>query len=397
MARNDLVICGFEQGPLASGGTAPAELDNVFAQCKVSPAGLPRSGNYHLLLDYTVAAANTQGDLPFSGRQTVSKVHRRVKHGLRVDDPGSGYSDGLWLWKWGTGTGPGIKVWGIATPQSLELRRPDGSSVGFFLINYGQEYIVELYWRCDAGDPYGQLLVDGVSRITSSHASWGTAATPSVIQFGQSVGKGITERQQPYTDDMWVMEGDAESDAIPDPLPKILAALPNLDGDTEEFTGSPDTTNHYANVDDASSASKDDTDYNESGTATAQKSELYNFRDSATIGLGASDIINAVQASCIARVPAGTNGQPSLLVKDSGTEYTTNMTPGLNYITNGAYTRLDVVQPNGGAAWTQARLDAFQAGMRRAAGASDMRNLRLSSIMLMVGYQPARRRPIRVI
>jgi len=296
----------------------------------------------------------------------------------------------LWLFKLGTGTGPGIKLWGGGV-QSVQLVRPDGTLSGTYGFNYGQEYIIELYWRCDAGDPYGQLLVDGVPRVTDTEASWGTAATPSSIQFGQSIGKGITERQQPYIDDMWVMEGDASTDAVPDPLPKIVASLPNLDGDVEEFTsggtGSPDATNHYANVDDAASASKDDAEYNESGTATAQKSELYNFQDSATIGLGASDTIDAVQMSAIAKVTAGSNGQPSLLVKDSGTEYTTNVTPSANY-SDGAYTRLDKVQPNGGAAWTQSRLDAFQAGMRRASGASDMRNLRLSSIMLMVAYQP---------
>src|SRR3990172_5408453 len=100
MARNDLVICGFEQGVLVSGGVVPVELDNVLGQCKLSTPR-KRTGTYSLLLDYTVAAANTTGELPFSGRQAISKVHRRAKHWLQVDDPGSGFADGLWLFKLG--------------------------------------------------------------------------------------------------------------------------------------------------------------------------------------------------------------------------------------------------------------------------------------------------------
>src|SRR3989304_3174234 len=103
MARQDLVICGFEQGLLTAGGTVPVELDNVNAQCKLSTAW-KRSGTYSLWHDYETAAANTQGDLPFAGRVSTTKKHRRVKFSFRIEDPGgTGVSDPFWLFPGGTG------------------------------------------------------------------------------------------------------------------------------------------------------------------------------------------------------------------------------------------------------------------------------------------------------
>jgi len=383
MARQDLVICGFEQGLLATGGTVPAEFDNVFGQCKATTAQ-KRTGSYSLWLDYETAGGNAQGDLYFTGRTSTTKKHKRVKFWLRLEDPGSGYGDYCWLWQWGVST-VGLRAQyagGTAATISLWVGATN-YGVAFFP-SFPWEGLVELYWLDDAS-PKAKVYLGGSLVIDRTDAAFNIGATETYIHFGMSLTKGLTERLRPYMDDFWVMAGDAESDTIPDPLPKIVAALPNAEGDTLLFT-THGSSYHYQNVDDAASASKDDTDYNESGTGTDEVEDLYDFQSCASLGIPSYGDIKAVQASCIAKVTAGSNGQPSVVVLDSPYEYTTNVTPSSDY-SDGAYVRLDTTQPYGGADWTQPRLDAFQAGMRRGSGASAMRNLRLTSIMLMIAYQ----------
>lgn len=388
MAVDFLNVFGAEGGPVTAIATAPIELDNVLAQCKVSTTR-KRSGTYSLLLEYTTAAAAAEADLYFTARASTTKAHRRVRFWLRVDDPGadSHATDVLWLWQWSVGA------------VGLGVQRTAGGDVGLLLLtgakvahgnyalSYGTGYIIELCWFDDAS-PSATVFVDGVSRITSAAAALNQGSTEDHLHFGETVGKAITERYLPYMDDFWVQAGDAATDLIPG-TPKVVLALSNADGDDTEWLDDVGGAGDYGRWDEMPNDA--DTTYNESATGNAAVDQLSELESAATIGLGANDIIRAVAIKTVAKVTAGTTGSTEVLVKDNGTEYGTVFTHYPADYVQGTWDAAYRTMPNGGAAWTQARLDALQAGMRRGADSGTARNLRCTAVYCMVAYVDGRR------
>lgn len=380
-----------------AGATGPAELDNVFGQCKFSTSVTrPGSGGASLFLDYNPAAADTQGDLPFAGRITTTKKYRRVKFWYRCNDPGTGFADTVWLFQWTAGK-VGLRVEGVASPSLVLFQ--DVTPWGGTNLAMGTEYIIELLWYDDPVSPKAEIYVDGVLRLTRTSAAFNQGTSESSLHFGQLIGKGIQERYAIYMADLWAQAADAEADLIPTPLPFSKLDLPNADGSYTEWDSSGGGAGVYTNWDEV--PNNVDTDFNESGTGLALERQLANFQSCADLGLGTNDIIQAVIVKCIAKVTAGTNGQPAILARDNGADFTTLLVPSGGY-TDGSYDRFDAVMPSGGAAWTQARVDAFQAGMQRDTGASAMRNLRATGIYVILLYTNVRsliipRAPLRAL
>ena len=387
MTVETLQVCGFEAGPITVAGTAPVEMDNVLAQCQVSTTR-KRTGAYSLHLDYPTASAAAEGDLYFSGRASTTKKHRRVRFWLRVDDPGAGSADTLWLWRWAAGDVGVRLMWSVVgTTYGLILARP-GTTYGSYVgLSAGTDYIIELYWFDDAS-PVVKVYVDGVERISSTSADFNQGSTEDHLHFGETVGKAITERYEPYMDDFWIQAADAGTDLIPGTA-RIVLAVPDGDGDDLEWLDDVGGAGDYDRWDEMPNDT--DTTYNESAVGVGAVDQLSELESAADAGLAANDLIRAVAVKCVAKVTAGTAGSTEVLVKDNGTEYALAFTHYPAGYTDGTWDRVDRTMPNGGAAWTQARFDAFQAGMRRGAAGAALRNLRCTAVYVMVAYVDGRR------
>lgn len=384
-----LNIFGAEHG-ITSGAVVPQEFDNGSAQCNISEANV-RTGAYSLLLDYHATSANCQGDLPFAGRVAVTDEKRYIGFSIYIVDPGDGFLDVLDMLYWSPG-GVGILMERqVDGKYALFIRSTTGGALGGWSgLLANTRYRLDLYWWDNDGSQTAELLVDGVSRMSSSVAALYAGATPTAIHWGESVGKDISERYQLYIDDVWINDGSGSlyNSWAPDPLPKILAALPDADGEHAEFKDDGANAGSYDEWDDLPNDA--DATYNESTGAAGLKRQLSNVQSLADIGLASVDIIKAVVTKAVARVESGTTGQPAVLVRDDGTDYNTDMTPTAFWL-DGTWDRVDAVQPNGAGAWTQGRFNAFQIGMQRATGD---RNLRCTAVCAMVAYEEgvARRR-----
>jgi hypothetical protein len=238
-------------------------------------------------------------------------------------------------------------------------------------LNYDQVYIITMYWKDQSGAVADKVWVDGVLKLNRTDDPYVGTSIVS-LEFGMSAGKNVTGTSKIRIDDVWVEDG---ATGLVYPLPNIVVDKPISQGTYNEWPGD------WSNWDDV--PNDGDTTYNETGAGAGLKRQTSGLTAVANIPLVATDVIQGVAAKAVAKVTAGTTGQCSVLVRDNGADYTTDFTVTTSY--QATYDRVDAVMPNGGAAWTQARLAAFQAGMQRATGD---RNLRATGMYAMVGYVP---------
>lgn len=159
---------------------------------------------------------------------------------------------------------------------------------------------------------------------------------------------------------------------------RTLLSLPNSAGQYSDYdTVEPALAVHYTTYDDPP-GSISDADYVLQAGKTAVR-DTAGLQDSATIGLVASDTIQAVRV--LARMVDNTTG--GITVRDNATDYDYIVSAGK---TATWYSQYFATMPNGGAAWTQTRFDAFQAGGLSSGGTTDSY---LYALMVMVAYTPA--------
>ena len=171
-----------------------------------------------------------------------------------------------------------------------------------------------------------------------------------------------------YFDDY--IEGDATGNDLGDI--RVLRASPNAAGQYAEF----DTISGYTNCDEVPAS---DADYVDDSGVEALHRECYNLQNCATIGLGGSDTIKAVNVWIRLY---DNNTLQGIIVRDNSVDYKTMKAVGKAYKwTNVLY---DTNAPRA-SAWTQAIFDAFQSG-----GYSEGKNdVYMSCVMDMVAFIPA--------
>jgi len=202
------------------------------------------------------------------------------------------------------------------------------------------------YRICYAGDggAAAKVYIDGILEITAASGMAGV--------IGRDVGVETSCTADLYFDD--VVCGNATAQADLGNI-VVLASCPKGAGDVTEFTPSAGS-----NWDCVNEVPYSDVDY---VSHAAAASDLYAIQTCADIGL-----VGTVQAvRTIARGKRTGVSTTTNQVKDNGTIYQTAWAMGTSY---GWSRRYDAVMPNGGAAWTNARFDAFQIGHDCTAGTS---------------------------
>jgi hypothetical protein len=189
----------------------------------------------------------------------------------------------------------------------------------------------------------GKLYINGTLEIT--------VASGLQNVTGREVGVETSSTVDLSFDD-WVDDYGTDQTDIGDI--RTANALPNAAGDLTQFT--PSTGSNYTCVNELPSS---DTKYvSHAPTAT----DLYNIQDNTDLSIS-NYTIQAVTILMRAKYTTAATGYFD--VKDNGTEYTTAIT-----LTSSAawYSLLYTTMPNGGAAWTNARFNAFQIGAKVTAG-----------------------------
>lgn len=186
-----------------------------------------------------------------------------------------------------------------------------------------------------------------------------------------------------YVDD--IVEGNA-TDLTDLGDIRTLLSLPNAAGTYEDFDTrvSVAEPNEYQNVDDAPGAISD-TDYNQQADTAAVK-DTYNLQDASTIGIGASDTINAVRV--LARMKRGTGsagGGKAVQWRDNSTDGYQSITSTTAFVWYFCYY---ATMPADSGTWTQTRLNALQVGANHGKGATDAQDTFISAQMVMVAYTP---------
>lgn len=219
--------------------------------------------------------------------------------------------------------------------------------------------------------------LDGVT-IGSSVTYWGGLGA----FYAGLVAVTGTITADVYLDDI-VLDGASGTTDLGD-IRCAAVALPNAEGTEIEFdTLAPTTpTTHYTKYDDPA-GSINDTDYVMHAAKTVVQ-DYANLNSCAEIGLVASDVIDAVNVCSRMKLSKTGDTVSSLAVRDNGTVYATAMTDSASFIWVKKYY---ATMPNGGAAWTQTRFDAFQAGAQSSGVAPDTY---LSAVMVFVAYHAAR-------
>lgn len=158
---------------------------------------------------------------------------------------------------------------------------------------------------------------------------------------------------------------------------RVARASPNAAGEYTNF----DTLSGYTNCDEVPAS---DADYVHHA-ASSQAHEIYNLQSCSDIGIGGSDTINAVSSWFRMKRGGGGPTYHAHMVRDDGTDYpSADLDNGVVYTW---WNRYDAVMPNGKAAWTQVRVDAFQAGFSHYNGGGQ--DTYGSCVMVMVAYTPA--------
>ncbi len=152
---------------------------------------------------------------------------------------------------------------------------------------------------------------------------------------------------------------------------RVLRSSPNDAGEYAEF----DTISGFGNCDEVPA---DDNDFVDDSGVEVLHRECYNLQDSATIGLGGSDTIKAVNVW--ARLYTDNVAQ-GIIVRDNSTDYTTMKDVGKAFAW--ANVLYDTNAPRG-TAWTPAIFDDFQSG-----GYSEgKKDVYMSCVMVMVAFIP---------
>lgn len=172
------------------------------------------------------------------------------------------------------------------------------------------------------------------------------AETCNNVRFGGDVVQDWTYDDIFITD---VAGGAPFNDLLADM--RIETLLPDAAGDSAQFTASPAVAN-YQNVDDV--APDDDTTYVESSTLTDK--DLHNLGALAIT----PGVIEAVQVFALAKNPLGGGANLKLLAKEGTTEgagAARALGSGYGYIDE-----LFLTNPDTAAKWTEAEVNAMQAG-----------------------------------
>ena len=166
------------------------------------------------------------------------------------------------------------------------------------------------------------------------------------IRFG-GVGTGGV------IDDIYIGDTSSSFDFLGDVT--IETKLPNAN-DSVQFTGSPETTNTYQNVDETSP--DDNTSYNESNTSTHQ--DTFDFPAWSMVS---ADTIHGVGVNCFAqKVDAGAADLSLVCKSDTTTDVGSALSLGVGYASRQTIWEDD---PDAAAAWTKTTLEAAKFGYKR--------------------------------
>lgn len=139
---------------------------------------------------------------------------------------------------------------------------------------------------------------------------------------------------------------------------KIVALLPNANGDSSQWVNQGgNSTNNYLSVDEATSDS--DTTYVQA--VTSGYMDLYNYASMTAWSLGLA--VRRVYPEAVAKLTSADGSSISLGIKSNGTEGWGSAIP-----LTATYKRIKgseyLFDVSGGAAWTEARINAIQAGVK---------------------------------
>jgi len=244
-------------------------------------------------------------------------------------------------------------------------------------------YHVEYYHNNTSGSVQDVLKLNGTTEVNSSS---GASFTFNIASLGGYNGKnnrviGVAG----YVDNGWFNDANGSfNNTNPGEL-FILASQPNGNSVTAgytDFTNQAAATASFADVDEIPTNS--DTDYAESGSGDGTLDHLFEYEDSATIGVPSTDDILAIVVMPLTKLQSGsTGGAFWSLIQSGGSDSVSQSNlamAGYNQYWQGLHDS----DPNTGDYWTQTDFDSVYAGIsKRSAGD---KNFRVSTCLVMVAY-----------
>jgi len=258
---------------------------------------------------------------------------------------------------------------GLSSDRYLKLYDWSIKDTGTTQLNTSTWYRISL--SLDAANDTAKVYLDGVEECSS------TTISGDVLE--NWLGSQTACTADLYFDN-YASDDIESADDIGDI--RVLRSQPNAMGTyTGKWQRFPASTNHYEKIDECPA---DDADYTWADADGTQLDESYGLENCSTLGLGANDTVKAVSIWWRYETGGGGDGEYASMVRDDGTDYY-DWT--INDIKNPTWlNRYDVTMPNGGAAWTQARFNAFEVGMATDDANKDMW---LYCVMVMVAVEPA--------
>lgn len=206
--------------------------------------------------------------------------------------------------------------------------------------------LVEVHYKIADASGEIEIKIDGVSKFTFTGDTKPGAAT-TIDNF---IINGFSGANYLYVDDIAMNDTSGSSDNSWCGDGKVIALTPNGDGDSSQWLGSDgNSTNNYQLVDELPPSN---TDYvTTSGSGYIDNYALTSYTLSGTESVG------RVWTVSVSRDVAAA-GTLNLGLKTNSTNYTVGKLLGTSFgrVETSGY----ALNPNTGAAWTQAQLDALQ-------------------------------------
>jgi hypothetical protein len=223
------------------------------------------------------------------------------------------------------------------------------TATGAISVPTGAWFLLEIRVKiADGASGIFECKVDGVADISyAGDTKPGTATTVNQIGFLRSSGTTI------YIDDLALDDAAYPGDG------KIIALVPNGNGDSSQLTGSDgNSTDNYLLVDDIPMGTGVSDDYTES--ATADQYDLYALTNT---GWASGVTINGVypEARALDTVAAGGNCQLGVKPSGASEDWSSN----ISLLTTATQTKGKwyTTKPAGGA-WSISDVDGVQAGFK---------------------------------